>query len=56
MGAVVKFVDSHHCGWGLIPGKSCSFSHSLLKQGLVTVLHVFLSACAMPGFLVSLPY
>ena len=41
IGAVVKVVDSHPCGWGLIPGKSCSFSHSLLEQELITVLHVF---------------
>ena len=41
MGAVVKVVDSHPCGWGSILGKSCSFSRSLLKQELITVLHVF---------------
>ena len=31
VGAVVKVVDSHHCGRGSISGKSCSFL-SLLKQ------------------------
>ena len=36
IGAVVKVVDSHPCGWGSIPGKSCSFI-----IGLITVLHVF---------------
>ena len=41
IGAVVKGVDSHLYGWGSIPGKSCIFSHSLLKQGLITVLYVF---------------
>ena len=25
IGAVVKVVDSHPCGWGSIPSKSCSF-------------------------------
>ena len=25
IGAAVKVVDSHPCGWGSIPGKSCSF-------------------------------
>ena len=41
IGAVVKVVDSHLCGSGSIPGKSCSFFYSLLKQELITVLHVF---------------
>ena len=48
IGAVVKVVDSHLCGCGSIPSKSCSFSHSLLKQGLITVLHVLRSACEIP--------
>ena len=39
IGAVVKVVDSHPCGWGSIPGKSCS-----LFIGLITALHVFWSA------------
>ena len=30
IGTVVKVVDSHLCGWGSIPGKSCSFSKSYL--------------------------
>ena len=41
IGAVVKVVDSHLCGWGSIPGESCSFFHSLLKQELITVPRVF---------------
>ena len=31
IGAVVKVIDSHLCGWGLIPGKSCTF----LSQELI---------------------
>ena len=39
IGAVVKVVDSHLCGWGSILGKCCYFL-SLLEQELITVLHV----------------
>ena len=45
IGTVVKVTDSHLCGWSSIPGKSCIFSHSHLKQELINVLHVFWSAC-----------
>ena len=41
IGAVLKVVDSHLCGWGSIPDKKLQLSHSLLKQGLITILHVF---------------
>ena len=34
IGAVVKVVDSHRCGWGSIPGKSCSFLIVFLSKGL----------------------
>ena len=34
IGAVVKVVDSHHCGWGSFPGKSCSFFIVPLSKGL----------------------
>ena len=34
IGAVVKFVDSHLCGWGSIPGKSCSFLIVSLSKNL----------------------
>ena len=37
--------DSHLRGWGSIPSKKLQFSHSLLKQGFITVLHVFWLAC-----------
>ena len=39
IGAVVKVVDSHPCGWGSIPGKSCSF--------LIVSLSKSLSLCFM---------
>ena len=32
--AVVKFADSCPCGWGSIPGKSCSFFIVFLSKGL----------------------
>ena len=32
--AVVKVVDSHLCGWDLIPGKSCSFFIVSLSKSL----------------------
>ena len=41
IGAVVKVVDYHLCGWGSILNKKLQLSHSHFKQGLVTVLHVF---------------
>ena len=34
IGAVVKVVDSHPCGWGSIPGKSCSFLIVSLSKSL----------------------
>ena len=34
IGAAVKVVDSHLCGWGSIPGKSCSFFIVSLSNGL----------------------
>ena len=34
IGAVVKVVDSHLCGWGSIPSKSCSFFIVSLNKGL----------------------
>ena len=34
IGAVVKVVDSHFCGWGLIPGNNCSFLIVFLSKGL----------------------
>ena len=34
IGAVVKVVDSHPCGWGSIPGKSCNFLIVSLSKGL----------------------
>ena len=34
IGAVVKVVDSHPCGWGSIPGNSCSFFIVSLSKGL----------------------
>ena len=34
IGAVVKVVDSHPCGWCSIPGKSCSFFIVSLSKGL----------------------
>ena len=34
IGAVVKVVDSHLCGWGSIPGKICSFLIDSLSKGL----------------------
>ena len=34
IGAVVKVVDSHLCGWGSIPGKSCSFLIVSFSKGL----------------------
>ena len=34
IGAVVKVVDSHLCGRGSIPGKSCSFLIVSLNKGL----------------------
>ena len=34
IGAVVKVVDSHLCGWGSIPGKSCSFLIVSLSKSL----------------------
>ena len=40
IGTVVT--NTHLCGWGSIPGKSCSFI-----TGFITVLHVFSSACRM---------
>ena len=33
IGAVVKVVDSHPCGWGSIPTQSCS-----VFKGLITAL------------------
>ena len=48
IGAVVKVVDSHLCGWGSIPGKSCSVLIVFLSKSLSTVLHVFWSACKIP--------
>ena len=32
IGAVVKVADSHPCGWGSIPSKSCSFFHGLIAS------------------------
>ena len=34
IGAVIKVVYSHLCGWGSIPGKSCSFLIVTLSKGL----------------------
>ena len=34
IGAVVKVVDSHLCGWGSIPNKSCSFFIVSLSKSL----------------------
>ena len=34
VGAVVKVVDSHPCGWGSIPGSSCSFFIVYLTKSL----------------------
>ena len=34
IGAVVKVVDSHLCGWGSIPGKSCSLLIVSVSMGL----------------------
>ena len=34
IGAVVKVVDSHLCGWGSIPSKSCSFFIVSLSKSL----------------------
>ena len=34
IGAVVKVVDSHLCGWCSIPGNSCSFLIVSLSKGL----------------------
>ena len=34
IGVVVKIVDSHPCGWGSIPGKTCSFFIVSLSKGL----------------------
>ena len=34
IGAVVKVVDSHLCGWGSIPSKSCNFLIVSLSKGL----------------------
>ena len=34
IGAVVKVVDSHPCGWGSIPGKSCSLFIASLSKSL----------------------
>ena len=34
IGAVVKVVDFHLCGWGSIPGKSCSFLTVSLSKRL----------------------
>ena len=34
IGEVVKVVDSHRCGWGSIPNKSCSFLIVFLTKGL----------------------
>ena len=34
IGAVVKVVDSHPCGWGSIPGNSCSFLIVSLSKSL----------------------
>ena len=34
IGAVVKVIDSHPCGWGSIPGKSCIFLIVSLSKGL----------------------
>ena len=34
IGAVVKVVDSHLCGWGSMPSKSCSFLIVSLSKGL----------------------
>ena len=34
IGAVFKVVDSHLCGWGSIPNKSCSFLIVSLSKGL----------------------
>ena len=31
---MVKVVDSHLCGWGAIPGKSCRFLIVSLSKGL----------------------
>ena len=39
IGAVVKIADSHLCGWS--SWQKLQFSCSLLKQWLITVLHVF---------------
>ena len=42
IGAVVKVVDSHLCGWmGFNSRLKLQFSHNLLKQGLITALRVF---------------
>ena len=34
IGALVKVVDSHLCGWGSIPGKSCNFLRDSVSEGL----------------------
>ena len=34
IGAVVKVVDSHLCGWDSVSGKSCSFLIVSLSNGL----------------------
>ena len=34
IGAVVEVVDSHRCGWGSIPNKSCSFFITSLSKDL----------------------
>ena len=39
IGSVVKVVDSHLCGWGLIPGKSCSFFIVSLSKGFMCSDH-----------------
>ena len=52
IGAVVKVVDSHFCGWGSIPGKNCCF--------LIVSLSNDLSLCFMcvynTGCLVGFPW
>ena len=48
IGAMVNVDDSHPCGWSSIPDTSCSFFYSLLAQGLITVLYVFMMTFGFP--------
>ena len=43
IGAVVKVVDSHPCGWGSIPDKSCSFLIVSLSKSLSLASCVLIS-------------